>query len=485
MGVHRFWARLRPVVVPVVLFLAIALPHIDQGAFRTDTGRYGAIGLEAVTRLLAGDLGSFFTLHAPPGEVYFNKPPLGIWIHGFVLKLLGPEVWAARLPTLFAAAVCVGLTVSIARRLTSAQLGLVAGLLLAMTYEFFRRVREISLDMWQLLFVLAAMWFVVRAVRSGKASWAVACGVPIGLALMTKPLVGLVALPILAGWAAWRGGMRIGAATLGGVVPALVVGLPWHLAMHVIHGDLFLDLYFGREIASRAAGEMETDPWWYYAPVLASSAPFLLGLVFSCVQWKRGRLRREAVDLVSLGLFWSGVWLLLISLFSDKSPRYALLVHPGVALAAAPGVVWAVHGLSRSLARRAGVLAAPVAAVAGLVFALAPVRVQPGPHERWTGLFAWLRDNNVEQAWVGGDDVVGMGYPKAARVYLELGWWPKMPEGRAFESGDVQLYHTPRARQWMRPEEQIVYEAGELFITVWAPDQNRSEPSSDGVISGG
>lgn len=49
-------------LTPVAIALALALPHLDQGDFRTDTQWYSAIGLQAWRT------GHLWTLYADPGD---------------------------------------------------------------------------------------------------------------------------------------------------------------------------------------------------------------------------------------------------------------------------------------------------------------------------------------------------------------------------------------------------------------------------------
>ena len=101
-------------VVPAAILLAITLPHLGQGDFRTDTGWYSAISLSSVRHW--GDahgIRDLLTLQAEPGKPFFNKPPLALWIHGVVLHMFGVSLEAARLPTVLAACLCVVLTVAI------------------------------------------------------------------------------------------------------------------------------------------------------------------------------------------------------------------------------------------------------------------------------------------------------------------------------------------------------------------------------------
>src|SRR5262245_36161569 len=125
-------AELRLIWLPCLLLLCVTLPHLGQGDFRKDTGRYAAVGLY----MWSG--GDFLAPHLSPDQPYFNKPPLALWIHGLVLKIFGISVEAARVPSVAAALGVVALSVLTVRRLASRPEALVSGLVLALTYEFFR-----------------------------------------------------------------------------------------------------------------------------------------------------------------------------------------------------------------------------------------------------------------------------------------------------------------------------------------------------------
>jgi 4-amino-4-deoxy-L-arabinose transferase-like glycosyltransferase len=83
-----------------------------------------------------------------------------------------------------------------------------------------------------------------------------AAGVPLGLALMTKPLMGFLVVPLAAGWLVWIGQARWAWKLIGAAVVAVLVAAPWHVSMIALHGREFLAQYFGAEIAERAAGRL-------------------------------------------------------------------------------------------------------------------------------------------------------------------------------------------------------------------------------------
>lgn len=458
--------------IPPLVVAVLSLPRIGEGDWRVDIGWYSAIGLQAWRT------GSLWTLWAEPGIAYFNKPPLVIWIHGLALWLAGPALWAARLPSIVAACVGVWGTGRIAERWAGPWAGFVAALVLATTPEFVRRAREVSMDLWMVAFlVLAGVW----AIRGGWRG-VVGAGVCIGCSLMCKPLVGLVGVPIVAAWMPGLTVRRWAVAGAGIAGIAAVVGAPWHVSMVTIHGDEFLRQYFGAEVAARAAGNL-VDPeragrdGWFYLGLLARTYwPWSAALVLCALRWKRLGGHRRAL---MLGGGWVIGWLVAVSVFQDRRPRYAMPVYPGLALvvgvaAGTMPAVW-VGRLQR--------LAGPIvghAIVIAIVFALfAPVRVHRPADPQWAALFDWLRANGVDRLWEGS-----LQGPRAARVYLELGWWPRATHDRWGERvgdparGELILYHDRDGRAPGEGEVRV-FESGRLAVTRLEADEWRPVAMAD------
>src|SRR2546428_10069374 len=173
-------------LLPILILFAVTLPHLEEGEFRRDTVVYAAVGR------YMWDGGSLVAPHIGPEKPYLHKPPLALWIHGLLLKLFGANLIAARLPSILAAAGAIVFSMLAVRNLGTPREAVTSGIVLALTYEFFRRTREISLDLWQLVFIMAAVWLIAIAIRRDRPWPIVLCGVPLGLALLCKPLVALV-----------------------------------------------------------------------------------------------------------------------------------------------------------------------------------------------------------------------------------------------------------------------------------------------------
>lgn len=460
--------------MPSLLLLAVTLPHLDQGDWqRTDSGRYAAIGLQA------WGTGDLWTPQSEPGVPYFAKPPMVLWLHGLSLRVLGVGPLQARLPTVMAALGCVLMVVAITRRLAGPVPAVVAGSVLALTYEFFRRTREISLDMWQLLFMLAGLALIVRAAtaetRTARATAVhmAAAGMCFGLALLCKPLVAFTAPLLAAGWLAWTGRWRLATWTAASVVAALAVAAPWHVSMWVAHGSAFLDQYFGREIAARAAGGLpdseggRVPPWFYVAGIARTYWPWL---ALAGVGAVRGRGATGAWRLAAL---WFGAWLVLLTLFPDRRDRYALPLYTGLAILAGLAFAEPLAERVRRLLARILDRAVPVAAGLAVFVALLPIQVQRPPDPQWEELFTWLDTGRgggpLPELWQGA-----FGLERGARLYLRYGVWPRTTRdgmGRFIvdpasgpPAGALILYH---ARDGLArgPNETIQFATGDLCVT--------------------
>jgi 4-amino-4-deoxy-L-arabinose transferase-like glycosyltransferase len=491
--------RLRPYLLPLAFFLALTLPHLGQGDLRTDTGWYSAIGLSSVRHLPhATSIADALTLHAEPGKPFFNKPPLALWIHGVVLHVFGVSVAAARLPTIAAGAACVLLVVAIVRSVASRSQAMMTGVALACTLEFARRTKELSLDMWQLVFMLAAVLIVVRTDRiASRPGWrnALASGACIGAALLCKPLMALLVSLLLVAWLASR--RRLAPAwTPAHLLAALGVAAPWYAVMTLHHGDAFLARHFVGEVADRAAGLTTAGPGghlgggaepptFYLSQILSTYWPWLATTLLAVVALARRELTPRARPLAAFAILWFLAWLLLLTIFPDRRPRYALVLWPAGAILSG---LWLGVPAARALRPVVRALAAwgfPVAAVGGIAFALAPVRLQRPPAPQWPALFAWLHETGTADLYQGA-----AGGPTGARIYLQTGRWPIPTQDRQKHitspppAGAALLYHR-RDGYAPGPGEAVIFHEGDLTVTrlerdTWTPvptpDPGEEEP---------
>lgn len=458
----RRWARLRPWLIPAVLLLCVTLPHLGDGDWqRGDSGWYTAIGVQAWRT------GELWTLMGEPGQPYFNKPPLVFWITGFVAWIFGPSAWAARLPTVAAALGCVLATVGITRVFATRRTALTVGVVLALSVEFFRRTREVSLDLWQLVFLLLALWIAAGAVKDQRWRRLALAGLPIGLALMCKPMVALLGPVAIAVWIVAIGeARRLGWVALM-VGAALVIAGPWHLAMALEHGGAFMRTYIGAEIAGRAGGGVTTDttPAFYLVQLGKTYWPWLLFVVLAVVTWARGKDLGRDGRAFGLAAMWTLVWLAALSAFPDRRDRYALVLLPSLAMLAGLWLARWPWAWLRVLSARAMRFGVPIACAGAVAFALLPVRVQRPIDPQWPALFAWMQREGVTELWQGGF----YGY-HGSRLYLQTGSWPITTRDRwgaapaTPPEGAMIIYHE---RDGLVPgvNESVLFQSGSLTVT--------------------
>lgn len=418
-----------------MLLIALWLPGFNQGGYRVDTGLYAALGLHAWRE---GPMWPLFAGDAP----YFNKPPMVLWIHGVFLWTLGTDLWVARLPSLLAAAACVMATRRAVGYITGPRGGLLAACILALTLEFFRYTRAISLDLWMTLFLMLACCGVARGLRTrgGGIGFILRAGVPVGLALLTKPIAPLLALPIFALWIASRKEdvlRRLGALA-GSAIIALLVAALWYVPMYLRFGDAFVHQHFTRQAVERATGEsFGADPWWYYLRLMSETYwPWMIGVAATAFLLVRGRFGARDRRAALMGLSWAGVWLIALSAFAGKSGRYAVPMYPMLAWAAALALAAATPRWL-GLVRRAMIRwLAPAMLAVSMALTAFGVRVHSPPTPHWQALYEFVRAHADQAIWSAPDIA-----PTCANIYLHTGRWPRSiaSDGATPGPGDILI----------------------------------------------
>jgi 4-amino-4-deoxy-L-arabinose transferase len=306
----------------LVLFaLAYLLPLGTHGLWIPDETRYAQISQDM---LLSGNWVSphFMSVR------YFEKPAAGYWMIAASQALFGQNLFGVR----FASALSMGLSVLlcflIARRLWNDPRKSFACALLYMSFSVIAgHAGYANLDpqftFWVNLSVVG-LWFALDSVgRQRLFGWAV-LGLACGMGFMTKGFLAwllpvLVALPYMIWQKRWKELLIYGPVA---IVVAIVVSLPWVLAVHSQEPD-YWRFFFWHEHIRRFAGDdaQHSEPWWYYLPLLvAFSLPWVALLPSALKQaWQT---RRQA----SIGflLLWMVMPLVFFSISKGKLPSYIL-----------------------------------------------------------------------------------------------------------------------------------------------------------------
>jgi 4-amino-4-deoxy-L-arabinose transferase-like glycosyltransferase len=203
------------------------------------------------------------------GLMTVDKPPLSLWVQALSARLFGFHPLSLLVPQALMGVVAVGLLYDLVRRRFGRAAGFVAGLALATTPVIVAVSRHNNPDELLVLCSVAAVWFALRALETGRTRWLVLSGVAVGLGFETKMAVALMVVPgIVAAWMwiAPRGRLAALRQLLAGGAAMLVVGGAWPLLVMLtpaadrpwVSGtsdNSILSLIFGYNGLGRLAGQ--------------------------------------------------------------------------------------------------------------------------------------------------------------------------------------------------------------------------------------
>ena len=329
----------------VLAFLALAIflgrPR-GHGLPSFDDAYYAQ---KAVEQLESG--GSWVSTHG--GHPRYDNPPLHFWVTAGLYCLFGVSRATAVLATGLFATGTVLLTLAFGRALFGAgPTGAVAGLILVLPGFFMDYARRGMLDQTLVFFTTLALLALWRAGDRGLSRWHLVWGLALGAALLTKSVIGALAMPV-AGLALLTGRPRRLLAPgfwLGVLLGLGLFGL-WVLQNARFGGRAFWDEHFAWLILSRAVHDAGAEGYGYllgYLRLLWGNfwpwLPFAAGGIALALRERRASRPRSA-----LLLCWALLPLAIMSLTRNQFLRYVLLIWPALALLSA-------HALTALLARR-------------------------------------------------------------------------------------------------------------------------------------
>ncbi len=309
--------------------------------------------------------GSFFTA-TWNGSPDFQYPSLQFWLLGRSFALFGENDLAARVPSI---AQAMG-TLLVTHRIGVVLLGPAAAAgavaLLAITPYFADNARGCMTDMALGFWVSLTFLLLLEGLRRPWLHLLVA--LPLGAAILTKSILGLMPLPVLAACAlfsdTWRRALRQ-PWLAGGIVLGLLTGASWSFHQALRFGPAALRAHYLDGVASLASRPLGIVERLTHYPIylLERFQPVILpGLAGIALAWRR--VRAAADPGVLLLALWIAVPLVLFSFSGTQERRYLVPLFPPLALLGA----WALESWSPRIARwlRRGV--APVLLIVAAVW---------------------------------------------------------------------------------------------------------------------
>jgi 4-amino-4-deoxy-L-arabinose transferase len=311
------------------------------------------------------------------GEAQVDNPPFFMWLVAWSFAIFGITGAAAILPSALSGVGCVALTYRLAPRLGLDRFGAFASAFVLLTTGYFLKFSgHAMLDVLVTLLALGAILFHLNALERDP-RWHLLTGVSLGLAILTKSVVGaLPGLALLAhtGWT--RGPRRLlNPWLLGGVALAVLLGGWW----------------FVYECIARPAAFQQKWHWMLYERSFTIGNERLSG-------WKYfdylGMLAREYwpwLPVAAVGAWmavrraWAGdsgakllvLWFLFVvgplSLANEKKLWYVMAVFPCLAIFAGMALsAWISNPKTR---RRVMAGALALLFVAAIVVDLLPIKL--------------------------------------------------------------------------------------------------------------
>jgi 4-amino-4-deoxy-L-arabinose transferase-like glycosyltransferase len=128
-------------------------------------------------------------------SITVDKPPASLWFMAISVRIFGLSSFAILLPQALMGVGTVGVLYAAVRRRFSAQAGLLAGAVLALTPVATLMFRFNNPDALLMLVLTGAAYAVLRGIENGRTRWLLLAGALVGLGFLTKQLQAVLVLP--------------------------------------------------------------------------------------------------------------------------------------------------------------------------------------------------------------------------------------------------------------------------------------------------
>lgn len=312
----------------VLLACLVLLPLLGHRVLAAwDEGIYAEIAREM---LVGGTLHAWLVPHWN-GHLWFEKPPLQMWLTACSLRLFGINAFAARLPSALAGIACVGVLHAWLFRRFNLLSAWFSTVILLSAFGFQHVARAGETDTLLSFFTLLAVIGLAEVLQHNSPGWPLFFA-GFGLALMTK---GAASLPLLltaivVAARARRQVRRDPRPFVAGVLLFLFIAVPWHAYAYTQFGQSFLQPYLGFHVLQRATSAIEghtTHPWFYLWVLLISAPLFSLFFPFALLASFR---RNELAPLLPFAVF-ALLEFIFFSAIRTRLPHYIAPLYPPLA----------------------------------------------------------------------------------------------------------------------------------------------------------
>ncbi len=333
-GIRRFL----PVLALIALCAALYFWRLGMTPLDDFDEAYYAEGAREM--LQRGDFGTPYY----NGQPFLLKPILIYWLIAGAFRLLGTTEFAARSVSAFFAAVIVLETYWFAAQTLGRRTGLLAGVILALSYLWVDTGREAMTDMPLTAALAPAMFLLFLGTRASpgqKRLFYLSAYPLLGIALLAKGPVGLVSIVGYAGYLIWS--RRLGstlreAYVLPGLALLLAVAAPWY-TYESIKQPAFLGTFLLREHFGHLRGDLaRNDAWWgHLKNLVVGFFPWVIFLPAAALHVLRHESQQEHEVATRMSFlrfcgWWAVTVVVIFSLAGAKLPHYLVPTFPPMAI---------------------------------------------------------------------------------------------------------------------------------------------------------
>ena len=271
---------------------------------------------------------------------WFEKPPLYMWMTAGFMKIIGFNSWAARLPSAIFGFLTILLVYMIGKKFFSKTSAFISSLALMTTVHFLYYSRASMLDVTTTFFITLSLYFYWQAKSSEKNHFYILSGLSIGLAVMTKGVVGLLPFLVIALYEIYlfifykqkfSGKLILRYFFI--ILPAFLIVFPWHYFMFKTFGKSFVDKYFLYHVWDRATSVIEDkgNPFFWYLVVMKVSMRIWFVALLGAFPYSVFKAFKKDKKFVFLTI-WAVSIFLFFSVAKSKLVWYIIPVYPAVCL---------------------------------------------------------------------------------------------------------------------------------------------------------
>ena len=280
------------------------------------------------------------------GQVWFDKPPLFLWLMSLPIRIFGPTEFACRFFGVAGTALTCLLVFFTGQRHFGTKAGLWAMVILASTLMMLVIGSAAITDAVLLPFIVAAMAIFAEATCSGvRISHVILMGCALGFGMLAKGPIGLMPIPAIVAilWFNRRAGGNIRRDILfvgGSLIIGLLIFAAWAVPANNSTDGEFYRVFIGRNVINRAFKPMEHHGGslllylpYYLLVIITGFLPWTLHLpgAFSAAAGGRVGGRYGRIFLFC----WIVPTVVIMTLAITKLPHYILFIWPALALAVA------------------------------------------------------------------------------------------------------------------------------------------------------